>query len=136
MFRKITIYKAPVYRVFAEGVKLNNKGILIPDIKDETISEEELFYLQYGSFVNLSRDYVLLDRDNALDHIDEALVNGRNMIMNLMNAGKGPQGEKDFKRYLENISSFEYFNESEIQKKETISKKEFKELIKSFKEKN
>ena len=57
MFGKITIYKAPVYRVFAEGVKLNNKGILIPDIKDETVSEEELFYLAYRAFVNINRAF-------------------------------------------------------------------------------
>lgn len=136
MFGKITIYKAPVYRVFAEGVKLNNKGILIPDIKDETVSEEELFYLAYRAFVNINRDYVLLDRDDALGHIDETLASKRSMILDLMKADKGPQGEAGFKKYLKDASSFIYFNESEIQKKDSISRKELKELIRSYKEKN
>ena len=71
MFGKITIYKAPVYRVFAENVKLNEKGILVPSIKDEIISDEELFYSAYRAFVNINRDYVLLDRYEALSHIDD-----------------------------------------------------------------
>lgn len=136
MFGKITIYKAPVYRVFAENVKLNEKGILIPDLKDEIISDEELFYSAYRAFVNINRDYVLLDRDEALDHIYDILSSKKSIITDLMKSGKGPQGESDFKKYLKKASSFIYFNESEIKRKEAITRKDFKELKKSYEKKN
>lgn len=136
MFGKITIYKAPVYRVFAENVKLNEKGILVPTIKDEIISDEELFYSAYRAFVNINRDYVLLDRYEALSHIDELLTTRKSMIVDLMKAHKGDHGEEGFKKYLENASSFIYFNESEIKRDSSISRKEFKELKKSYEKKN
>ena len=133
--KRITIYKAPVYRVFAENVKLNEKGILIPDYKDETVSEEELFYTAYRAFINIKRDYVLLDRDEALAHIDELLANRKSMIIDLMKANKGNLDEKEFKKYLKNASSFLYFKESEIKRESTISRKEFKELKKTYEKK-
>lgn len=136
MFGKITIYKAPVYRVFAENVKLNEKEILIPNLKDEVISEEDLFYTAYRAFVNIKRDYVLLDRDEALAHIDDVLANRKSMLIDLMKAHKGDHGEEGFKKYLENASSFLYFNESEIKRDSSISRKEFKELKKSYEKKN
>lgn len=134
MIKRIMIYKAPVYRVFTDSVVLEN-GIIIPEVKSETASDEELFYSLYRSFVSIKHDCILADKDEATDFLYYSIDKNKNIIIDRIKAMKGIQEEKELKEYLRAITSCLYFDEDDIEVKAFIPKAKFKELKNEHKKK-
>ena len=129
MLKKVVIYKAPIYRLFSDDVKLEN-GVIIPNVESEVAHDEELFYSLYRTFVNIKYDCVLASRDEALDFLNYAVSKNKNKIESIIE-----KQDDDLSKYLKAITSCLYFNESEIKRSKFISKPEFKELKKSYEKK-
>ena len=135
--KKITLYKGNIYRVFADNVKLNEKGRLVPKIKSEIVDEDELFYAYYRVFVSIKHDTVLPDRDEATDLIDNILNNSKykGQVIDLMKAAQDEKQKEAFSQYLKCLSSCLYFSESELVRDKSITNGELQKFIKSYKKK-
>lgn len=149
MSKKITIYKGPVYRAFADNVTLveNSKNKVIfaqksivvpsvmPEVKTEVAHEEELFYSLHRAFVSLKYNCILADNEEVMDFIAYFISRNNDKIVDYMKEVKGnPEKEKEFKKYLRALTSCIYFDPSKLRRDTQITKDEFKELKKSYSE--
>ena len=131
---KIIIYKAPIYRLFTDDVKLE-KGVLVPEVKRELSSDDELFYISHRAFISMKHNYRLPDEEEANDIVLYAIEKYKNNIMDLIKIKKSIPEDREFRNYLKAISACLYLDESEIEKRGCLSKSEFIDLKKAYKKK-
>ena len=129
MLKKIVIYKAPIYRLFSDDVKLEN-GVIIPNVKSDVAFDEELFYSLYRTFINMKYDCVLASKDEALDFLNYAVIKNKKKIESIV-----LEEDDNLEGYLKAITSCLYFNESEVKRSKLVSRSEFKDLKKSYEKK-
>ena len=132
MTKNIIIYKAPIYRVFAEDVNLV-KGNAVPTIKSEIVNTDEEFYNIYKSFVSLKYGCILAERDEACDFIYYSISKNNDRIVDLANNLRMRiHDKKQFHEYLKAISACLYFDTREMEEKKYLNNRQFRELKKRY----
>lgn len=131
MVKGINIYKGNIYRIFVEDVKLN-KGNLVPTIMSELIKKDVEFYLSGKYFVTVNGDCMQIEKLEAEDCIAASLENNKDKIIDIISDSE--ISSKDKKKYLASLTSYPYVVPGGIKLDHSVTRSEFKELRKRYKQ--
>jgi len=132
MIKKINIYKGNIYRILVEDVKVN-KGSLIPTtVTSELIDENVEFYLAGKYFVTVNGDHMQVDKIEAEDYMNNSLATHRKKIIDIVSSDE--ISDKDKRKRIGNLTSCPYVVPSDMKLDHSVTKSEFKELRKKYKE--
>ena len=133
MVKEINIYKGNIYRIFVEDVKLN-KGDLVPTIMRELIEKDAEFYLSGKYFVKIKGDCMQIDKIEAEDYMAASLENNKKKIIGIISNDE--ISDEDRKKRISNLTCCPYVVPSSMKLDHSVTKSEFKELRKKYKEEN
>lgn len=134
MVKDVKIYKGNIYRIFIEDVKLD-KGNVVPTVSRELVEEDAEFYTFLKTYVKLSSNSVYIDEAEANDYVYFYFERYKDKVMDYLNNPKiNSHDRKEFLDYLKAVTGCQYIFPSRMKLDHTISRQEFKELKKRYKE--
>jgi len=132
MPKKLVIYKGNIHCLYADGITLNKEQI-IPNVQEELITDQALFYRFMKKFINLDYSCVLPDREEALDYLNHVVENREGVLHSLFDNPQVPEEKKqNYLAALTRASSCLFFRPAELQPSFEVTKKGLKILQKEM----
>ena len=132
--KKIIIYEAPIYRVFADGVVLV-KDQLQPIFKKEIVQQNGSFHFCYGNFINFEHDCNLPDDGEAYSYAKTIVQKKEDWIRSIIcNPSISEEELHEFLDTLHALTSCAFCEYDEIQPAYSVSSDEYKSMKKRLKE--
>ena len=128
MKKNITIYKGNIYKVLAENITLVDNQIH-KEMKNEIVEKDSLFYRTFGGFVNLDRNIILAEKEEAELYLESVINSKEEKIVKVLTSKNFSEEDRiNYLKHIKRMSSCIYHNPDEVQPAYDLPKKEFKKL--------